>query len=103
MRGQHIQAIREACINANPAILIREHCGGCECLPQNYDVLVCLADVLLAMQATTTVKGSTLINSYGIFMDTHFNMKFENAWNLRNDTLDAQSDECLRFLANLLQ
>jgi hypothetical protein len=101
-RDQNIETIRTACIKANPekvTLVVSEENPDTTV----FDGPIRLADVLLAIQATTTTKGTTLVNSYGIFMDTHFNMDMNAGWNLRQDDLTLQSDECVAFLASLLQ
>lgn len=98
-RYQQLELIRMAAIKANPDKAWDKLLGNKN---RRVSVPIRLADVLLAIQATTTTKGTTLVNSYGIFMDTHFNMDMNAGWNLRQDDLTLQSDECIKFLADLL-
>lgn len=101
-----IEAIRAACIKANPADDWDDYDPTCE---YKYPRPIRLADVLLAItdgyffavsedgHILRMVEGSGT-NELGLF-------RYEGTgkyWNPRTDDLTAQSDECLKFLVNLL-
>lgn len=87
-RDQNIEAIRAACIKANPDSFERFNWGK----PSP----IRLADVLLAMR-----EGGKATEAQEFWLIEDCNR--ENTWNLRKDDLTLQSDECVIFLANLLK
>lgn len=106
MNVQQLTAIRAKCIEANPDNV----CWG---LPSGGNIKDArsprLADVLLAIGTAennalrpfprdVAVDGRGIISSYFSLTD-----KRSESWNLRNDDLSAQSDECVQFLCELLR
>jgi hypothetical protein len=65
-----------------------------------------LADVLLAMQGRVSEPDAVGITINGEFLDCNDDMTqwyiHDVIWKLRQDSLDDQSDDCKRFLFNLL-
>jgi hypothetical protein len=114
-RDQQIDAIRAACIKANPELTVRQNevdvlwdrlseISGNDLWnrlsKQEWefarDVLferpICLADVLLAIEPIRTRRG--LLNAPA--------ESVVKSWNLRHDDLTKQSDETISWLCDLL-
>jgi hypothetical protein len=117
-REQNIALIREKCIGANPETASRNlsaetvdaHISGGICSVEKESRVIRLADVLLAMDDNADIAGDYSVETDGTLMKRHppkgmtdeywGYTKFR--WNLRKDDLTEQSDECLSFLAQLL-
>jgi hypothetical protein len=114
-RDQQLADIRAACIKANPSILELEEMSGLR-----IERPIRLADVLLAIELSvgsniTYYSADTRGCIYGtIELDPvqlnnfpgvdHFIKHIPGpTWNLRKDDLTEQSDECVAFLAQLLE
>jgi hypothetical protein len=109
---EHITAIREACIRANPDIAKPCPCpkGGiyddgsvcqrCDGSQWWVDRPIRLADVLLAMQGMNYVT----IDPSGDFWisNTGGRSKLGESWDLRADDLSQQSPETIGFIHSLL-
>lgn len=114
-RDKQLEAIRAACIKANPQIVVNKHAQLIkldhtveyfeECRP------VRLADVLLAIHAVEPAnKTNVTIESDGQFIQrlptgngTETVPHAMLHWNLRQDDLTEQSDECITFLISVVQ
>lgn len=104
---QQIDFIRQKCIEANPEInsgqFLQE--WSIEEINTNPRVAVVrpirLADVLLAIGKKTTHDFGYYCCDNGVIAQTGSGAKAN--WNLRKDDLTEQSDECIIFLADLLQ
>jgi hypothetical protein len=107
MCDQHIAAIRAACIKANPEIEKTVGWGrhGDRLID---DRPIRLADVLLAIgekAKSVGIDGFVEVDQYGTFwMSARIveNEMRQVNWNLRQDDLTLQSDECITFLASEL-
>lgn len=86
-REQNIEIIRETAIKANSGLIPNAKYQGVR--------PVRLADVLLAINTKSSLPDNVNIDRNG-GVDTTCQ------WNLRADNLTEQSDECLEFLAALL-
>jgi hypothetical protein len=110
--NEKLELIRQACIAANPNRRwedlgnCKRHWADdfsqtCSCPPDSERKLPCrLADVLLAIKSTHYA-----LDSEGEFM-LHADGSWHYAgpiWNLRNDDLSQQSNECIEFLYDLLK
>jgi hypothetical protein len=100
-RQKQLELIRAKCIEAKPTNDFLCGCACCEVEGQDFERPIRLADVLLAINSAIVVMDNPTSEdaenySYRI-MDTV--MK----WNWRKDDLTAQSDQCITFLANLLE
>jgi hypothetical protein len=100
LREVFLARVRAACIKANPE---RDWRGR-----QWIEEPVRLADVLLALKGNANIA----IDELGYFMEAEDSTRDNNlyskvyqgrCWNLRQDDLTLQSDECVSFLASLLQ
>lgn len=93
----NLEIIRQACIKANPEIIISK----------NYERTIReirLADVLLAIEKKELGK-EMCIGSDGqlAYRNNHFTLTFLNHyWDLKNDNLELQPEETLEFLSKLL-
>jgi hypothetical protein len=108
---RQLEAIRGACIKVNPEIEKREELYHPEGLglsePLHLFSKVRLADVLLAMKDINAEKIWAVDVSCGQFFGQSISggspiYHKTGIWNLRKDDLTEQSDECLTFLAELL-
>lgn len=99
MREQHIEVVRKACVAANPEI-VESHQG-----EEDGEIVwieifrpIRLADVLLAMGRKWRINGSGYFDDgTGKVLGTP-----DPYWNLCANDLTQQSDETLKFLADLL-
>jgi hypothetical protein len=116
---QQLDLIRQKCIEANPEIEGKLHAQWgcpkhdpsafkkqlhCTCVKVNARPIR-LADVLLAMHTISVYVGDDgQFYQFDGFTDDggHALQSKTIAWNLRKDRLNEQSDECIRFLADLL-
>lgn len=113
MRATQLEAVRAACIKANPSILCKD-CEGvgyyviptmpdgepeqqqCNCQERE----IRLADVLLAVKGSEVYSALFPLDGYlWSEMDSGKTVKF---WNLRTDDLEQQSDETIAFIHSLL-
>jgi hypothetical protein len=85
-----LELIRQACIKANPI-----GSGGFKYRP------IRLADVLLAIDGTTQGQLIAIRPNGDMYRSDIQNTKWH--WNLRNDDLSQQSNECIEFLYDLLK
>lgn len=103
-RNAQMTRIREACIAANPKAASCD-IAGCD----GHHIAYRLADVLLALHAKNAAN-KTLVNlecdgqfiEYWFDFGTKRQSKLGPAWDLRNDDLELQSDECVKFIHGLL-
>jgi hypothetical protein len=93
MRDQNTETIRAACIKANPE---KNWKWQASLDPEPFS----LADVLLAIPKRAIDR---LEASANYFYIREVGRGGSEGWNLRQDDLTLQSDECVAFLANLLQ
>ena len=116
-RQQNTEAIRRACVAANPNIEIsRTWLGGSETSVRLNEKInyrpIRLADVLLAISVSQSKRGYDnenhvwAVDTAGEFFgqsDSDGSPLYRDmVWNLRTDDLTAQSDECLAFISSLL-
>ena len=98
-RQENLQIIRDACVAANPKerVIIG---GVLEIITP-----IRLADVLLAVEGNDT-RDLLRIDEYGVFwIGNSIEVVRENhkiQYNLRTDDITLQSDECIEFIAGLL-
>lgn len=102
-RDRQIEAIRAACIRANPEIVVNKHA---QLIKQDHSVeyfeqcrSIRLADVLLAIGSGVRLEEQTSSGELAIGIAG----RGWTRWNLRKDDLAEQSDECIAFLADLLK
>jgi hypothetical protein len=99
MRDQQLEAIRAACIRANPHISERSIGAVDEDTGTDMwvrDDTIRLADVLMLPDTSEMLNATDEENATVCF-------RFIRMWNLRKDDLTEQSDECVAFLYNLLK
>lgn len=87
-----IEIVREACVKANPAILLGED----EAHQGPYYRPIRLADVLLAMKLQED-------REFAYQVKLIVGGAYNTMWNLRKDDLPQQTPETLAFLADLLK
>jgi hypothetical protein len=109
------QQLKEVIQKANPEIM--ELKFGCEV--EGYKSVIGrpirLTDVLIALnlRRDTHMKDWFAVNTYGLFLENkvkeitarpyaHPMISALYSWNLKDDNLDHQSEECKEFLTNLL-
>jgi hypothetical protein len=116
-RDQHISAIREACIKANPELWkkgdivyrkIEKHGASVESDIRLADVLLAIkqkdVDLEKKIEDVSGRGGAKATYLYSTLMRfAHMDASNAEFWNLRQDDLTQQSDECIAFLADLLQ
>lgn len=90
-----LEIVREACVKANPNILIRDEDDGFKTEDK-----VRLADVLLTIGKVDVVVAVDVTGSFWRIGEQKLLKSY--AWNLRQDNLEEQSEECLQFLGTLL-
>jgi hypothetical protein len=107
MNGQgQIEAIRKACIASNPTIETRNTSmmlsGVFTGLINHRDSTIRLADVLLGINRK--LSSAIGVSSAGQFYDERKGRSHwtSGLWNLLNDDITAQSDECIDFIHSLL-
>lgn len=109
MTNQQLKTIRDACIKANPEKLGYCYRGGCYddvCQLQKHQCPIGLASVLLAINELDNDQIG-MVDSSGQF--GHDTLQGDGVdwsgvcWNLRQDDLTLQSDECISFLAELFK
>lgn len=94
-RSEQLEAIRAAVEKAEP----EDSRWKVICADEE---VVRLADVLLALgQLKKPYRRPFLVTERGEFVDVNFNLR--STWNLRQDDLSQQSDECVAFLYELLK
>ena len=101
MKEQHLQTIREACIETIEDMKLEQI--GKENFRREFVARyrpIRLADVLLALE---TKSKQDPLNEYQSLHDRHGVTATLRLWNLRKDNLTEQSDGCLEFLAQLLK
>lgn len=100
----HLQFIKEKCIESNPNkewCELRPDGGGYEMWLEG--VPCRLADVLLAVDRKRPPKQEWYVRYDGQFRDVRNDAWGNVSWNLLDDRLEKQSDECLTFIWNLLK
>lgn len=104
-RNEQLDAIRTACIKANPEIVEQKeiHVSPLTGKHMKYDRPVRLADVLLAIDRTRCQIRALIQSPDTLTIEkVGYGRSIIFDWNLRQDDLNEQSDECIAFLANLL-
>jgi len=103
-RQEALNKIREACVKANPEIVVYDCGSPCHCHTRN-EREIRLADVLLAIDGENELNPIS-VTSEGQFFQydpeegaIQLSRKY---WTLRKDSLTDQSDECLEFLASII-
>ncbi|HEV7282329.1 MAG TPA: hypothetical protein VGN57_19155 [Pirellulaceae bacterium] len=111
--SEKLEAVRQKCVEANPAI---EKHTCCECDALLGEFVPCpdcgsensfmdvreprLADMLLAYQHAKERQGNWNDNDWRVFI--YPLLQAVGGWNLSKDSLDAQSPETISFLYDLL-
>jgi hypothetical protein len=102
-REQKIEAIRQKCYDANPELMERRDVIGNDRLGYSVSKYIKrypirLADVLLAIHKKAKIEEKGFVESlFSVEIDDLVNIH----WNLRQDDLTQQSDECIDFLFKL--
>lgn len=102
---QQIEAIRSAAIKANIASFqciekSRHYAKSC---PIRRPIR--LADILLTIKSSIDVSGVHPVNQSDAYYErlNELGNKLIAGWNLREDNLESQSDDCISFLYELLK
>lgn len=92
-----LDLIREACVKANPEIVVWSPTVNEK--ERKAPRPIRLADVLLA------IPEGFALDSQGYFCEGDYNGYVPNGlkWNLRNDSLESQSKDTIKFIASLLK
>lgn len=96
-REQKEKEIREAAIAANPDIQGKPRGHGMLRKDENFDRDIRLADVLLAVESGHCNEDNATLDGWRKTLH-----HIVANWNLREDRLDAQSDQTITFLHSLL-
>lgn len=104
-REDMIGKIRAKCVEANPEILERSFSA--QAIESGYivsveDDTIRLADVLLALIAAVDAKHHPHDPEKRDAEYAQGTLRICGKWNLRRDSLDDQTDECITFLHSLL-
>lgn len=112
-RNEQLETIRAACIKANPDKLFEYDTYPTDrSRPVWHEEPVRLADVLLTIGGADIMvnTGGQWIKYIGeserglsFIVEAASQMAVSTAWNLRQDDLALQSDECITFLTELLK
>ena len=101
-----LEKIRAKCIEVNPEIV--EYHPGDRLRTDGWVRTIRLADVLLAIYAQSPANKTLItLESDGQFVVTSYDnagkkMELGPTWNLRKDSLEDQSPECITFISSIL-